>query len=204
MPMHMPPSISKSFGETCAELPAETQNWNLARTSGRTTRKGSRFLCFGAFVLATLAFGFRVSAADNNPLISSWLGAQTNIQTWSADFVQIRTFKSLTQPLMATGHVWFAEPNRFRWELGHPPQPIAVSAPKELLVIYPRLKRVERYPLSGGQTGPWQGARALLEAGFPRSQAELESRFLIQSQTFTNHTCQLVLQPRSGSARKMM
>jgi len=202
--MHMPPSISKSFGETCAELPAETQNWNLARTSGRTTRKGSRFLCFGAFVLATLAFGFRVSAADNNPLISSWLGAQTNIQTWSADFVQIRTFKSLTQPLMATGHVWFAEPNRFRWELGRPAQTIAVRATNEMLVIYPRLKRVERYPLTGNQAGEWRDALALLESGFPRCEAEINSRFKILSQTLTNESCELALQPKSASARKMM
>src|ERR1041385_6696688 len=123
-------------------------------------------------LLATTAL---VSAADTNSLLNSWLGAQTNIQTWASDFVQTRTFKSLTQPLTATGHVWFAAPNRFHWELGNPPQTIAVRATNEMLVLYPRLKRVERYPLTGNRTGPWQDALALLEAGFPRSQAQLES-----------------------------
>ena len=143
-------------------------------------------------------------AASTDPLVASWLSGQTNLQTWSADCIQTRTFKSLSQPLTATGHVWFAEPNRFRWELGRPAQTIAVRAPKEMLIIYPRLKRVERYPLGGEQAGPWRDALALLEAGFPRSQAQLESTFHIVSQTITNQTDEVALQPKSASARRMM
>src|SRR5262245_15834319 len=81
-----------------------------------------------------------VRAAQTNSLLSTWLASQTNIQSWSADFVQTRSFKSLAQPLIATGHVWFAEPNRFHWELGSPPQTIAVRSSSALTVIYPRLK----------------------------------------------------------------
>src|SRR6266571_3488609 len=143
-------------------------------------------------------------AAETNSPLAAWLAAQSNTHTWSADFIQTRTLKSLTQPLTATGRVWFAEPNRFRWELGRPPQTIAVRATNELLVIYPRLKRVERYPLSGAQTGEWRDALALLESGFPRSEAEIASRFKILSQTITNEVCELTLQPKSASARKMM
>src|SRR5579885_2250676 len=64
--------------------------------------------------------------STDDALLTGWRNAQTNIQTWEADFVQTRTLKSLTHPLTATGHVWFAAPNRFHWELGHPPQTIAV------------------------------------------------------------------------------
>src|SRR5882724_7965416 len=176
--------------------------------AGRLARRPGAFLnnCARFFLLISLFVASRQgsSAAENNALLSSWLGAQTNIQSWSADFVQTRTFKSLAQPLTATGHVWFAEPNRFRWELGHPPQTIALRATDQLLVIYPRLKRVERYPLSGAQTGEWRDALALLESGFPRSEAEIASRFKILSQTITNEVCELTLQPKSASARKMM
>src|SRR6266853_4648909 len=168
--------------------------------AGRLTRRPGAFLNNGArfFLLISLLAASRQgsSAAENNPLLSSWLGAQTNIQSWSADVIQTLTFKSLTQPLTATGHVWFAAPNRFRWELGNPPQTIAVRAPQEMLVMYPRLKRVERYPLTGDQTGPWRDALALLEAGFPRSQPEMEARLKILSQTVTNQICELVLQPK--------
>jgi len=162
---------------------------------------GSVWFCVLLLLSAPI---FSAPAADTNSLVGSWLGAQTNIQTWSADFIQTRTLKSLTQPLTATGHVWFAAPNRFRWELGQPPQTIAVRAPAEMLVIYPRLKRVERYPLTGEQTGPWRDALALLEAGFPRSPAEMESRLRILSQTLTNQSCDLALEPRSAGARRMM
>src|SRR5882724_9578545 len=176
--------------------------------AGRLARRPGAFLnnCARFFLLISLFVASRQgsSSAQNNPLVSSWLGAQTNIQSWSADFLQTRTFKSLTQPLTATGHVWFVEPNRFRWELGHPPQTIAVRATNEFLVIYPRLKRAERYPLSGAQTGEWRDALALLESGFPRSEAEISSRFKILSQTITNEVCELSLQPKSASARKMM
>jgi outer membrane lipoprotein-sorting protein len=144
------------------------------------------------------------NAAGITPLVASWINAQTNVQSWEADFLQTRSLKALEHPLTATGHVWFAAPNRFRWELGHPAQTIAVRAPAEMLVIYPRLKRVERYPLTGGQTGPWRDALGLLEAGFPRSQAELESQYQILSQTVTNQTGELTLQPRSEAARRMM
>ena len=145
-----------------------------------------------------------VPAAELNAAVSGWLAAQTNIQSWSADFLQTRTLKSLTQPLTATGHVWFAAPNRFRWELGHPPQTIAVRATEELLVIYPRLKRVERFPLTGEQTGPWRDALALLEAGFPRSEIDLVKQYNILSQDVSNDTGRLVLQPKSAAAKRMI
>src|SRR5881296_2017055 len=63
---------------------------------------------------------------DIPAVVTAWLQAQTNIQTWSADVKQIRSLKTLLQPLTATGHVWFAAPNQFRWEIGQPPQTIAV------------------------------------------------------------------------------
>lgn len=145
-----------------------------------------------------------VQGADLNPAVSAWLAAQANLQSWSADFLQTRSLKSLTQPLTAKGHVWFAAPNRFRWELGSPAQTIAVRGSNELLVIYPRLKRVERFPLSGPQAGMWKDALALLEAGFPRSAAELEAQYNILEQTVQEPGVRLVLQPKSASARRMM
>ena len=117
---------------------------------------------------------------------------------------QTRALKSLTQPLTATGHVWFAAPNRFHWELGNPPQTIAVRQAGQMLVIYPKLKRVEKYPLTGEQTGQWRDTLALLEAGFPRSQSELESRFRVIAQTTSNNVHEVTLQPRSPSARRLM
>jgi len=154
-------------------------------------------------VLLGLVHG-QIIAADTNALLTSWLNSQTNIHAWTADVIQTRTLKSLTQPLIATGHVWFAAPNLFRWELGSPAQTIAVRQPDEMLIIYPRLKRAEKYPLTGNAAGPWRDTLALLEAGFPRNQSELESHFRILAQMDINSAHEVTLQPKSPSARKLM
>ena len=161
---------------------------------------------YSAVLLAVLLLNSypNVNAAELNPEVAAWLAAQPRIESWSADFVQTRSLKSLAQPLTATGHVWFQAPNRFRWELGHPPQTIAVREPDVMLVIYPRLKRAERFPLTGEQAGLWRDALALLEAGFPRSAAELEAQYNILGQEVKAGDVNLVLQPKSTAARKMM
>jgi len=160
--------------------------------------------CFITCAVAVFLLPASLRAAELNPVLTAWLAAQTNINSWSADFVQTRSLKSLTQPLIATGKVWFAAPNRFRWELGNPAQTIAVRAANELLVIYPRLKRVERFPLSGEAAGGWKDALALLEAGFPRSAAELQAQYDIVEQHVDKPVGRVVLQPKSASARRMM
>jgi len=136
-------------------------------------------------------------------VVSAWLNAQANIHTWSADFTQTKFLKSLSQPLKATGHLWFAEPNRIRWELQHPQQTIAIIGPQEMLLIYPRLTRAERYPL-GSQTGQWGDVMKLLQAGFSRSRADLEAQYNILDQKVTGAVCEVTLQPKSAAARKMM
>jgi len=143
-------------------------------------------------------------AADTNAVINGWLAAQTNLSTWQADFVQTRTLRALTQPLMATGQVWFARPNQFRWELGSPAQTLAVRRADELFVIYPLLKRAERYPLGAKAAGQWRDALDLLETGFPSDRAELDARFHIAALAETNGVWQLSLQPTSTGARRMM
>jgi len=146
----------------------------------------------------------RSHTSDPAPAVETWLNHQTNVQTWAAEVTQTRTLKSLLHPLTATGRVWFAAPHQFRWELGDPPQTIAVRQPEQMLVIYPRLKRVEVFPLDSASPGPWRDALALLEAGFPRSRSELENRFRLLDTTATHELHTLSLQPRSASARRLM
>ena len=171
-------------------------NLNLDRQPGRLRLRFA--------LAAVLAVCGSSPATDTNAVLTSWLSAQTNLHTWSADFTQTRTFRTLTQPLIATGHLWFAASGRFRWELGQPAQTIALRKADELLVIYPRLKRAERYPLTGGGADEWRDTLALLNAGFPRDRADFDARFRLLSLLETNRAWQFALQPRSASARRMM
>lgn len=150
------------------------------------------------------AWNFHARAADTNAVLNSWFASQANLQTWSADFTQTRALKTLTQPLVASGRISFAAPNQFRWELGQPARTIALRQAEEMWVIYPRLKRAERYPMGDSSPGEWRDMLSLLDAGFPRDRIAFDARFRILSLTETNGSWLLGLQPVSAFARKMM
>jgi outer membrane lipoprotein-sorting protein len=175
-----------------------------------TSKRNSGGGGIGAWCLVLLwslelgAWSFRARAAEPIPIVVSWLNAQANIHTWSADFTQTKSLKSLTQPLKATGHLWFAEPNRIRWELRKPQQTTAIIGPQEMVLIYPHFKRVERYSLAGGQTSQWGDVMKLLQAGFSRSRADLEAQYNILDQQVAGDACEVTLQPKSAAARKIM
>ena len=148
-----------------------------------------------------------VADAQQNPgtdaQFNKWFEVQTNTQSWSADFIQTRHLQVLNQPLVSTGKVWVTH-GEFRWELGQPVQTIVLRQPDQLLIIYPRLKRVEKYPLGAVPSGPIKDALALLDATLPRDRATMEKDFRLLSASETNAVLQMTLQPRSESARKFI
>jgi outer membrane lipoprotein-sorting protein len=146
----------------------------------------------------------QAQTSNETDIISAWFKAQTNVHTWSADFVQIRTLKALTEPLSSTGHVWFAEPGRFRWEIMSPSKTIAVRQADKLWVVYPDLKRAELYSLDSKDAAQWRDMLAMLDAGFPRDRTEMEAHFRMLSQGAANGVQEIALEPKSPAARQMM
>jgi outer membrane lipoprotein-sorting protein len=179
----------------------------LAKQSTRARITGRRRLlpalrrCFWIPLCAVVSFSY---ASDPSGRFDQWFAVQTNLQSWSADFTQTRSLKVLAQPLVATGKVWVTTPGLFRWELGQPAQTIALRQPNQLLIIYPRLKRAEKYALSAAPTGPLKDALALMDATLPRDRATMEERFRLLSAAETNSLLQMTLQPKSASARKFI
>ena len=173
--------------------------------SGRRSQRQARRLFYHLWILPLLTA--LVCRADVNPgneaQFNRWFEVQTNLQSWSGDFTQTRTLTVLNQPLVSTGKVW-VKPGEFRWELGQPAQTIVLRRQDQLLIIYPRLKRVEKYPLDAVPTGPMKDALALLDASLPRDRATMEKNFRLLSATETNSILQMTLQPRSDSARKFI
>jgi outer membrane lipoprotein-sorting protein len=111
--------------------------------------------------------------------------------------------KTLSQPLVSTGQVWFLAPQNFRWELGGD-HTIAIRSNATMLVLYPRLKRAEKYDFERTERNEWKDALALLQSGFPRSRADLDAQFQVTGATQTNSVVVLELEPKSPGARKMM
>lgn len=139
--------------------------------------------------------------------LDQWLERQSQIRTWSADVLQIRTLKALSKPLQSRGHVWFEQPNRFRWELGEPPRTIAVRTGDELVVAYPRLGQVEHYAY-GGQTDPaLKQAMALLEVGLPSDPGAFHERYALldaRPADDDRDAWRFELQPKSEAARRLI
>jgi outer membrane lipoprotein-sorting protein len=156
------------------------------------------------FALAVLSALHAAGTDETNSVLDAWFAAQAGVHTWSADFVQTRALKTLTQPLVAKGRLAFAMPDDFRWELGQPAQTIALRHGDEMFVIYPRLKRAEHYPMGAGTPAEWRDTMSLLQAGFPRDRRQFESQFQVLSLMQTNGVWQLSLQPKSIFARRIM
>ena len=75
--------------------------------------------------LLLLLIPLSLCAAPEDQIVYGWIKAQANVHTWTADFKQIRELKALTQPLTATGKIWFSAPDHFRWEVMKPAPTIA-------------------------------------------------------------------------------
>ncbi|MCF7762977.1 MAG: outer membrane lipoprotein carrier protein LolA [Verrucomicrobia bacterium] len=173
-----------------------------------TSLKKRFVLWIGFFLLTGWGVSAMANAALGTPeddaLLDRWLHAQTNLVTWSSEFVQTRKFPTLVNPLTTPGRVAFKAPHSFRWQLGEPVKTVAVRLTDEVLIYYPRLKRAERYPLSTDAKGPWKDAMSLLDAGFPRSRAELEDRFEIVKMEQRDGVGLLSLVPKSLRSRRIL
>ena len=165
---------------------------------GRLAQRAKRYLWILPLLVATA-----LPAADYDAQFNQWFATQTNMQNWTAGFTQTRSLVALSEPLTSHGKVW-VEPGSFRWELGQPPQTIVVRSPDELLIMYPRFKRAELYPLDKIPPGPIKDAMSLLDVSLPRDRASMEEHFQLVSATETNSTLQMTLQPKSASARQFV
>lgn len=147
---------------------------------------------------------FSVNAADDRMFLDQWLAKQVTIKTWTADVIQTRKIKSLLRPLESKGQVWFVLPNQFRWQLGNPPRTIAVRNRQELLIAYPKLKQLERYPFDDINDPAMQQALALLDVGFPSNAEHFLARYELLSVTTAGEIRQFELQPKDEQARRLL
>jgi outer membrane lipoprotein-sorting protein len=143
-------------------------------------------------------------ADPSEQILNAWLKKQAQVKSWSADVLQTRKLKTLVRPLETLGRVWFAPPNRFRWQLGDPPRTIAIQTEEDLVIVYPRLKQVERYPRADITDPSWGQVLALLELGFPSDAENFYARYELISATRSEKIWQFDLQPAAKEARRLL
>ena len=169
------------------------------------TRLATKGILPAVFLLILLSSVEADPGIDSSrEFLNTWMDQQANIKTWSADVVQIRNLKSLVRPLKSRGQVWFLQPNRFRWQLGDPPRTIAVRKDDELLIIYPRLKQIERFAAGEDIDPAWKQVLALLEVGFPSDSDTFFARYELVRTTRLKKSWKFELRPAAEIARKLL
>jgi outer membrane lipoprotein-sorting protein len=153
-------------------------------------------------LLLPLLVSAEVSEAQR--FLESWLAKQAQVTSWAADVVQTRKLKSLVRPLQSRGRVWVRSPNRFRWQLGEPPRTIAVRTDTELQIVYPLLRRVERYNLTETLDPSWRQVLALLELGLPSKPSEFYARYELVAAEPTSDGWRFELRPVATDARRFI
>jgi outer membrane lipoprotein-sorting protein len=174
------------------------------RRIGLALGRSARPLLLARLLPALVILQAIAQTSDPREMLDTWLEKQAQVRTWSADVVQSRKLKSLVHPLESRGRVWFAQPNRFRWQLGDPPRTIAVRTGDELLIVYPRLKQLERYPLTDAIDPAWKQALALLEVGFPSDPQRFLAQYELVSATASDSVWGFELRPSGNAARRLI
>ena len=170
----------------------------------KTCPEKFRLLTCLTFLALIRATGLSSSVPDADVRLNHWLTAQTNFTSWRADFIQTRSLKALTQPLISHGRIWFVAPNLFRWELGVPAKSVALRTESDLIVLAPSLKRAERYPISEMAKGPIKGLASLMDTGFPRDATAFKKQFEMLGADETNGVCNFRFAPRESAIRKLL
>lgn len=141
---------------------------------------------------------------EGRQFLETWLARQAQVHSWAADVVQTRKLRSLVRPLEARGRVWVHYPNRFRWQLGDPPRTIAVRSDNELQILYPQLRRVERYPLTDDIDPAWRQVLALLEVGFPSDPKEFYARYELADAQRQSNGWRFELRPVAEETQRLI
>lgn len=136
---------------------------------------------------------------DLSPL-KTWLASQRGVHSVSADFTQIRAFKTLKSPLTVKGHVWIAPPSRFRWELGEPPKTIIIGNKSSVLILHPSKHQAEKKSVSGPGSPPQGDPFSMM--GFPGSNSfeEFQKKMRVLSLRTEGSRCHLEMLPRDAQA----
>ena len=88
--------------------------------------------------------------ADNVPL-DAWLQRQASITSVDAAFTQERKLPALKAPISTPGRMSFVKPDKIRWQLGNPPETLAISDGTSLTLIDASAKTARRTSVDSPQ-----------------------------------------------------
>lgn len=84
-------------------------------------------------------------------VLDAWLKRQASIRTLECNFTQERKLPALKEPVTTTGKLSFAKPGKVRWQLGNPPETIAISDGTTLTLLDVGKKIARQQPANSPQ-----------------------------------------------------
>jgi outer membrane lipoprotein-sorting protein len=115
-------------------------------------------------------------------------------------FLQTRRLPTIKREQTQPGELWYAAPDQFRWQLGEPPQIIALRQGEQALVLQPQKKRGQRLDAATGQ----RGTEYLMMMRHPLAadRTEFLQKFELKSLQTRDGKLLLDLLPRDTGARQ--
>lgn len=136
--------------------------------------------------------------------VRKWIARQRSIESIESDFSQTRALRTLRSPAVAQGKFWFRAPSSFRWQIGDPPKTIVLGGAKEIDVIQPAKKVVERSP--SGHASRQARARGFGMMNFPFAADfdDFQRQFEVLAVRTDGGECHVELLPRDARARRFL
>lgn len=128
-------------------------------------------------------------------VLREWIGKQARIRTLRADFVQTRSLATVRLPITKSGSVWFGRGGRFRWQVGDPPESIAIVTPETVILIEPPKRRARILPATEMQGTP----AGMPTFPFVQSLEEFHRRFTLLNFRANDDRVAISVAPREQS-----
>ena len=116
-----------------------------------------------------------------------------------ADFEEEKTVHLMNKPIVSSGKVWFAAPDKFRREVKGNSPSMTVSDGRQLWIYYPKFQSAEHYSL--GKHSPLDAGIAALTAALNLENVE-NSYHITASKAENGYELQLV--PRNPSLKRLL
>jgi outer membrane lipoprotein carrier protein len=136
--------------------------------------------------------------------IKRWIAQQADIRTLSADFVQTRRLRVLRDPVARPGQFWFATPGSFRWQLGNPPETIALRRKDAVYLISVKGRKFSRQDPAAMAAKSGMRDMPMMEFPMATDYASFAKRFEVRSIKVDGGLCTANILPRDASARKFL
>jgi len=163
-----------------------------------------KFILLLSFILLGMsARAEEIPAASLAP-IKKWISQQSNVRTLSADFVQTRRLRMLRDPVIRSGRFWFQAPGSFRWELGVPPETIAVRGKDAVFLISAKARKFTRQDPSAPAAKGGLPDLPMMEFPMARDYTDFARRFEVRSLKVEDSHCTANILPRDARAQKFL